>query len=115
MKQHEAARTQCPAWAKTCNYCKGRNHFEVKCKKVNLLNEGRDSDECVEQWLAVVGADHKSLTALMQVNGCEVRFQLDSGADVNTIYQKFVKKSQVKSTSQKLSCSTELEIITALN
>ena len=39
----------------------------------------------------------------MQVNGCEVRFQLDySGADVNTICQKFVKKSQVKSTSQKL-------------
>ena len=31
-----------------------------------------------------------------------VRFQLDSGADVNTICQKFVMKSQVKSTSQKL-------------
>ena len=38
----------------------------------------------------------------MQVNGCEVRFQLDSGADVNTICQKSVKKSQVKFTSQKL-------------
>ena len=37
----------------------GRNHFEVKCKKVHLLNAGRDSDECDEQWLAVVGADHK--------------------------------------------------------
>ena len=86
---------------KTCNYCKGRNHFEVKCKKINLLNAGRDSDECDEQE-AVVGADHKRVTALMQVNGCEVRFQLDSGAAVNTIRQKFVKKSQVKSTSQKL-------------
>ena len=29
-------------WGKTCNYCKGRRHFEVKCKKVNLLNVGRD-------------------------------------------------------------------------
>ena len=101
-QSHEAARTQCPAWGKTCNYCKGRNHFEVKCEKVNLLNAERDSDECDEQWLAVVGADHKRVTALMQVNGCEVRIQLDSGADVNTICQKFVKKSQVKSTSQKL-------------
>ena len=45
--------------------------------------------------VAVVGADHKRVTALMQVNGCEVRFQLDSGADVNTICQKFVKKSQL--------------------
>ena len=77
-QSHEAARTQCPAWGKTCNYCKGRNHFEVKCKKVNLLSAGRDSDECDGQWLAVVGADHKRVTALMQVNGCEVRFQLDS-------------------------------------
>ena len=98
-QSHEAAKTQCPAWGKTCKYCKGRNHFQVKCKKINLLNPGRDSDECDEQWLAVVGADYKRVTALMQVNCCEVRFQLDSGADVNTICQKFVKKSQVKSTS----------------
>ena len=101
-QSHEAAKTQCPAWGKTCNYCKGRNHFEVKCKKVNLLNAGRDSGECDEQWLAVVETGHKRVTTLMQVNDCEVRFQLDSGADVNTICQKFVKKSQVKSTSQKL-------------
>ena len=45
-----------------------------------MLNAGRDFDKCDEQWLAVVGADHKRVTALMQVNGCEVRFQLDSGA-----------------------------------
>ena len=38
----------------------------------------------------------------MQVNGCEVRFQLDSAANVNTTCLKFVKKSQLKSTSQKL-------------
>jgi len=48
-----------------------------------------ETDECDEQWLAVVGADHKCVTALMQVNDCEVRFQLGSGADVNTICQKF--------------------------
>ena len=86
-QSHEAAKTQYPAWEKKCNYCKGRDHFEVKCKKVNLLNEGRGSDECDEQWLAVVGADHKRVTTVMRVNGCEVRFQLDSGADVNTICQ----------------------------
>ena len=57
-------------------------------RRVNLLNAERDSDKCDEQWLAVVGADHKRVTALMQVNSCEVRFQLDSGADVNTICQK---------------------------
>ena len=75
-QSHEAAKTQCPAWGKTSKYCKGRNHFQVKCKKVNLLNPGRDSDECDEQRLAVVGADHKRVTAVMQVNGCHISVRL---------------------------------------
>ena len=38
----------------------------------------------------------------MEVNNCKVRFQLDSGADVNTICQKYVKRAQVSKTTQKL-------------
>jgi hypothetical protein len=40
-----------------------------------------------------------TVTALMNVNDCEVRFQLDSAADVNTICKKFVRKDQVRPTS----------------
>ena len=36
----------------------------------------------------------------MEVNECEVRFQLDSGADVNTIQKKFVRKEQVHKCSK---------------
>ena len=44
-QSHEAAKIQCPAWGKTCNYCKGRNHFEIQCKKqgetlMNVMNSG---------------------------------------------------------------------------
>ena len=35
----------------------------------------------------------------MTVNDCEINFQLDSAADVNTIRKKYVKKNQVKDTS----------------
>ena len=35
----------------------------------------------------------------MNVNDCEVRFQLDSAAHVNTICKKFVRKYQVRPTS----------------
>ena len=35
------------------------------------------------------------VTALMHVNGYDVHFQLDSGADVNIICAKFVKKNQI--------------------
>lgn len=38
----------------------------------------------------------------MEVNECEVRFQLDSGADVNTIQKKFVRKEQVHKCSKTL-------------
>jgi len=54
-------------------------------------------------WLAaVVTDDSKRKTALKHVNGCDVRFQLDSGADVNTICHEFVKKPQARPTSHKL-------------
>ena len=88
----------------TCKHCKGRNHFDVKCKKVHSLNVDGDSTDSDEQWLATVVTDqNKRVTALMQLNGCDVRFQLDSGADINTISQTFVKKSQVtEPTSKKL-------------
>ena len=30
---HEPSRFQCPAWGKTCNNCKGRNHFRSVCTR----------------------------------------------------------------------------------
>ena len=78
-KSNEAVKTKCPAWGKTCKHRKGRNHFDVKCKKVRSLNVDGDSTDSDEQWLATVVTDHKKrVTALMQVNGYDVRFQLDS-------------------------------------
>ena len=105
-KSHEAIKTKCPAWGKLCNHCKGRNHFEVKCKKVHTLETKSNSDESDDSdtnWLATVEVPNKTCaTALMQVNDCDVRFQLDTGADVNTLCQKFVRPTQVEPTTQKL-------------
>ena len=42
------------------------------------------------------------VTALMRINECDVRFQLDSAADVNTICAKFAKKHQLLPSKQKL-------------
>ena len=92
-KSHEAVKTKCPARGKTCKHCKGRNHFDVKCKKAHSLNVDGDSTDSEEQWLATVVTDHnKRVTVLMRVNGCDVRFQLDSGADINTICQKICEE-----------------------
>ena len=42
------------------------------------------------------------VTALMRINECDVRFQLDGAPNVNTICAKFVKHHQLLPSRQKL-------------
>ena len=109
--KHENKKEKCPAWGKTCNPCKGRNHFKSKCKKVNVNSDSALDDSDDDCWLNAIDAVSeksisvveanvdKKVTALMNVNDCEVHFQLDSAADVNTICKNFVGKNQVRPTS----------------
>lgn len=103
-QDHRAGRRNCPAWGKTCNKCQAKNHFAIKCRKaICTLNENCDENDSDLEWLAAVSSSAKSrVTALMQINNQEVRFQLDSGADVNTICQKYVRREQVRKTKKNL-------------
>ena len=107
---HEPCRRRCPAWGKICSHCHGPNHFKAKCrKKINCVLE-TDDPENDDDWLqahaltfGVTGdAKQKRITAMMEVNQCSIRFQLDTGADINTINQIFVRKDQVRQTGEKL-------------
>jgi hypothetical protein len=64
-------------------------------------DESNDSDT---NWLATVEVPNKTraTSALMEINDCDVRFQLDTGADVNTLCQMFVRQTQVEPTTHKL-------------
>ena len=101
---HEPGRRRCPACGKICSHCHGPNHFKAKCrKKINCVLE-TDDPENDDDWLqahaltfGVTGdAKQKRITAMMEVNQCNIRFQLDTGADINTINQRFVRKDQVR-------------------
>ena len=102
--KHE--KRKCPAWGQTCDHCKKKNHFKARCKSIKQIHRedtGTEEGSDPSAWLNAVTSSRKPReTALMFVNGCEVRFQLDSGAEVNTICQKYVKKEQVKPTDTKL-------------
>ena len=107
-KWHARNRKQCPAWNKTCAKCGGRNHF-AKCCRQNIASVSHDdAEDCGDSdgtdtaWLAAVDTSSKHLTAQMVVNDCNVQFQLDSAADVNTLCQRFVKREQVRPTPVKL-------------
>ena len=62
----------------------------------------KESDKEPQFLSAVTSHNVGRVTALMRVNECDVRFQLDSAADVNTICATFVKKHQLLPSKQKL-------------
>ena len=117
-KDHKKKKEFCPAWGETCRKCSKKNHFEKKCtQKVHMIeqheeeNQGssiqgsdrRSTDPSRYNFVSAVGnSSKKRITALMTINDREVRFQLDSAADVNTICQKYVHASQIRPTQQKL-------------
>jgi hypothetical protein len=54
-------------------------------------------------WLASINNNvNDSVKAAMCVNGLDAQIQIDSGADVNTINQKHVRRDQVTPTKVKL-------------
>lgn len=93
-----------------CRKCNGRNHFKAKCRgSVHILKGTNDHSvpvadtEPTPTMMGSMSAGKKGrITALMRVNDFDVRFQLDSGADVNIISTKFVKKHQIRPTQQNL-------------
>lgn len=98
--EHEKNREKCPAWGKTCDKCKGRNHFKSKCKEVHAVSQSQDgNDDDDDQWLMAVSHKEDCSSAILTVNDYDVRFQLDSAADVNTICQKHVRKHHVSPTT----------------
>lgn len=101
---HAMKKEKCPAWGETCDFCKGRNHFKAKCKKVHAVSVGNDniSGNDEEAWLMAVDTGKRRIHASLCVNDNLVKFQLDSAADVNTICQKHVRKSQVTPCNLKL-------------
>lgn len=98
--KHEPGRQKCPAWGKCCEQCGGRNHFKAKCKKIHSESQEEEFNE--DQWLKAVSSGGKEVTAIMRINECDIRFQLDSAADVNTLSQRYIRKEQCKPTKIRL-------------
>ena len=102
-RNHEKEKEKCFAWGKICSNCRGRNHFAVKCKRIRNVNLTKEeSDSKHKEWLNVVTTNKQRMTALLLINGMNVRFQVDTGADVNIICQKYVRREQCFLTKQKL-------------
>ena len=124
--KHNMSKYDCPAYGKTCNSCKEKNHFPsgVKCpryRKVRIVSDNSPQDEQSapeydyhgesnqhydsSAWIGKVTSSDSSkrrLYATMGVNGSHTRFQLDSGAEVNTICKRHISPDLVKPTRRRL-------------
>ena len=103
-------RETCPAKGQTCLKCKKKNHFQKMCKtKVHEVQIDQNSDEdsvYVEEDSfnvdSIIVDEAKAWFTNLKINGVEVRFKLDCGADVSIISEKTFEKFKNK---QKLSPS----------
>ena len=99
---HQPDRKMCPAWGKTCNRCKEKNHFAKKCKKVPVHNI--ESEEELEE-ISVVRVQAlrgRAVYARMLVRQQPVQFQVDCGASANILPLKYAEGEELDSCSQTL-------------
>ncbi|GAB1598786.1 hypothetical protein Ahia01_000155800 [Argonauta hians] len=114
--QHRMNRDDCPAWGKTCNKCKRRNHFANKCPnkkkhdahRVRNVNETEGSED--ERINSVNNGSEKPVKCKMIVDSKTIIFTIDPGASVNIIPFKMVKHKKIRRTSKNLKMWNESKV-----
>ena len=142
-QDHERIKEKCPAWGKECSLCHRKNHFRAKClqsreKSVRTLGAAELSSEDDEttnttgvytvRRLAAVGSKlDKSQTITLKVRENQdvfIRFQIDTGADVNVIPEHVYKPAtgdtklrnvQKSSTKLQVYSCTPVEVLGRVN
>ena len=102
---HILKKEECPAWGKTCKNCKTKNHFAVKCQQKKKLHAVQESEsESDDEQLLSVGQERKDkiIKAEMIIEGKKVTCQVDSGASVNVISSRHIKRSKLQECRTKL-------------
>ena len=85
-------RHQCPARDSECHKCHKQGHYSAQCfsKSVREIHDPPESDDFA--FLNTVGSDRGTFwTCTISVNGQNVPFKVDTGAEVTVISEKYAK------------------------
>jgi hypothetical protein len=114
---------QCPAFGQICRKCHGNNHFAKMCRSRNINNRNTKSrihevkkeestgDSSSDENELFIGEIMKTtgedvLIANLKVNGKNVNFKIDTGAQCNVlpeeIFDRIKKKPKITATGTKL-------------
>ncbi|CAH8611169.1 unnamed protein product [Dicrocoelium dendriticum] len=102
-RRHQKKKERCPAWGRTCMKCSNKGHFASCCRSYRVSSVADDARER-EQELLISNMDgrakSKCVFATLLVRGQPVLFQLDSGAAVNILPEKYCKGVRCEETQK---------------
>ena len=116
-RNHETkSRGQCPAFGKVCRKYRKLNHFAVKYRshggplgirsvKTIQTGTGETGEEIFSLQGSVHCRDNSQFVTLHLDSGCDVRFQVDTGAHCNVIPLDIYKKATVDASLTKITPS----------
>ncbi|UYV65657.1 hypothetical protein LAZ67_3004985, partial [Cordylochernes scorpioides] len=110
-KSHRAK--NCPAWDKRCSKCKKMNHFAAFCKSSAIRSLNDETEETVWSIHEAKVVHTLEWKKSIIVNGKEICFKLDSGAEVNVLPYTFTRQMkglEIFQTNRKLTSYTGHEI-----
>ena len=91
--EHLPDKRKCPAWGKTCNKCKRKNHFAKRCRKSAIYCIESEEEEI--SIVRIQAMKEKAVFAKMLVSDVHVYFQVDCGASANILPYKYVQKEKI--------------------
>ena len=126
--EHPMQKEKCPAWGKSCSSCGGRNHFARVCRKtmkaaVHAVQEEKPDDdnygtsddddaeyvtsvslypEKIHSVNAIDDSYANEIYAEFMIKNQRIKFQIDSGATINILPEKYVKGADLKPTTKRL-------------
>ncbi|UYV80685.1 K02A2.6-like [Cordylochernes scorpioides] len=103
----------CPAWGKRCSKCKKINHFAAFCKSSAIRSLNGETEETVWSIHEAKVVHTLEWKKSIIVNGKEICFKLDSGAEVNVLPYTFTRQMkglEIFQTNRKLTSYTGHEI-----
>ena len=112
-KVHAMKKESCPAWGKSCDACKGKNHFKnsERCPKSKRNVHGvreygysdTDSSSCASistvttaDVCTIKSSEDSPVYCNMVVNKQLVKLQVDCGATVNVLPRRYVGNKEIR-------------------
>lgn len=77
----------CPATGRRCLRCNNYDHFSRMCNIYEI-----QADESNDQVIYCFSETFNDWTVDLMINDCEIKFKLDTGADVNVLPASFLRK-----------------------